>query len=287
MAVTDSGAPVAGVHVPAAGLRHQLRATSVVWQREMIRFGRDRSRIVSSLVQPVLFLFVLGTGLSSLLSTGDVDFRTFLFPGVLAMSVLFTAAFAGISMVWDREFGFLREMLVAPVGTTAILTGKCLGGATVATLQSLVILALAGLVDVPYDPVMMLELVCLLFLMAFMITALGLVLAARVKQIQSAMPLVQLTITPLMFLSGALFPLSNLPTWLKVVTTLNPMTYAVESIRSVVFDHLDLTPAVRATFDPGITWGGWQVPIGVQVAVVVVTCLVLLGLAVARFARTE
>ena len=283
----DSGAPVAAVHVPASGLRHQVRAATVVWQREMIRFGRDRSRIVSSLIQPVLFLFVLGTGLSSLLSTGEVDFRTFLFPGVLAMSVLFTAAFAGISIVWDREFGFLREMLVAPVGTTAIMTGKCLGGATVATLQSLVILALAGLVDVPYDPVMMLELVVLLFLMAFMICALGLVLAARVKQIQSAMPLVQLTITPLMFLSGALFPLSNLPAWLKVVTTLNPMTYAVESIRSVVFDRLDLTPAVRATFDPGITGGGWPVPTPVEVAVVVVTCLVLLGLAVARFARTE
>ena len=283
----DPGAPVAAVHVPASGLRHQVRAATVVWQREMIRFGRDRSRIISSLIQPVLFLFVLGTGLSSLLSTGDVDFRTFLFPGVLAMSVLFTAAFAGISIVWDREFGFLREMLVAPVGTTAIMTGKCLGGATVATLQSLVILALAGLVDVPYDPVMMLELVVLLFLMAFMICALGLVLAARVKQIQSAMPLVQLTITPLMFLSGALFPLSNLPAWLKVVTTLNPMTYAVESIRSVVFDRLDLAPAVRATFDPGITWGGWPVPTAVEVAVVVATCLVLLGLAVARFARTE
>jgi ABC-2 type transport system permease protein len=283
----DSGAPVAAVHVPASGLRHQVRAATVVWQREMIRFGRDRSRIISSLIQPVLFLFVLGTGLSSLLSTGAVDFRTFLFPGVLAMSVLFTAAFAGISIVWDREFGFLREMLVAPVGTTAIMTGKCVGGATVATLQSLVILALAGLVDVPYDLVMMLELVVLLFLMAFMICALGLVLAARVKQIQSAMPLVQLTITPLMFLSGALFPLSNLPAWLKVVTTLNPMTYAVESIRSVVFDRLDLAPAVRATFDPGITWGGWPVPTAVAVAVVVVTCLVLLGLAVARFARTE
>ena len=283
----DSGAPVAAVHVPASGLRHQVRAATVVWQREMIRFGRDRSRIVSSLIQPVLFLFVLGTGLSSLLSTGEVDFRTFLFPGVLAMSVLFTAAFAGISIVWDREFGFLREMLVAPVGTTAIMTGKCVGGATVATLQSLVILALAGLVDVPYNLVMMLELVVLLFLMAFMICALGLVLAARVKQIQSAMPLVQLTITPLMFLSGALFPLSNLPAWLKVVTTLNPMTYAVESIRSVVFDRLDLAPAVRATFDPGITWAGWPVPTPVEVAVVVVTCLVLLGLAVARFARTE
>jgi ABC-2 type transport system permease protein len=280
--------PVAAVRVPATGLRHQVRAAAVVWQREMIRFGRDRSRIVSSLVQPVLFLFVLGTGLSSLIaSNGDVDFRTFLFPGVLATSVLFTAAFSGISMVWDREFGFLREMLVAPVSTVAILTGKCLGGATVATLQSLIILALAGLVGVPYNLVMMVELVGLLFLMAFMICALGLFLSARVKQVQSAMPLVQLTITPLMFLSGSLFPLSNLPGWLHVATTLNPMTYAVEPIRSVVFDHLDLSAAAQATFDPGITWGGWQVPVPVQIAIVVATCLVLLGLAVARFARTE
>ena len=280
--------PVAAVRVPATGLRHQVRGAAVVWQREMIRFGRDRSRIVSSLVQPVLFLFVLGTGLSSLIaSNGDVDFRTFLFPGVLATSVLFTAAFSGISMVWDREFGFLREMLVAPVSTVAILTGKCLGGATVATLQSLIILALAGLVGVPYNLVMMVELVGLLFLMAFMICALGLFLSARVKQVQSAMPLVQLTITPLMFLSGSLFPLSNLPGWLHVATTLNPMTYAVEPIRSVVFDHLDLTPAAQATFNPGITWAGWQVPVPVQIAIVVGTCLVLLGLAVARFARTE
>jgi len=101
------------------------------------------------------------------------------------------------------------------------------------------------------------------------------------------MPLVQLTITPLMFLSGSLFPLSNLPGWLHVATTLNPMTYAVEPIRSVVFDHLDLSPAARATFDPGITWGGWHVPVALQVAIVAATCLVLLGLAVARFARSE
>ena len=280
--------PVAAVRVPAAGLRHQIRGAAVVWQREMIRFGRDRSRIVSSLVQPVLFLFVLGTGLSSLIaSNGDVDFRTFLFPGVLATSVLFTAAFSGISMVWDREFGFLREMLVAPVGTTAILTGKCLGGATVATLQSLIILALAPLVGVPYNLVMMVKLVGLLFLMAFMICALGLFLSARVKQVQSAMPLVQLTITPLMFLSGSLFPLSNLPGWLHVATTLNPMTYAVEPIRTTVFDYLDLSAAARATFNPGITWGGWHVPVPLQVAIVAATCLILLGLAVARFARSE
>ena len=111
----------------------------------MIRFTQDRARIVAMLLQPLLFLFVLGTGLGSCRrpASGDVDFKTFLFPGVLAMSVLFTAVFAGISLVWDREFGFLREMLVAPISKAAIIIGKCLGGATVATLQACIVLALA------------------------------------------------------------------------------------------------------------------------------------------------
>ncbi len=164
MSALSDGRPnavTAAVRVPAGGLTHQARAAFVVWEREMIRFSKDRARILSALVQPALFLFVLGSGLASLVSagTGGVDFQTFLYPGVLAISVLFTAAFSGISMVWDREFGFLREMLVAPVSTTSILTGKCVGGATVATLQSLVLLALAPLVGVPYSLPMMLALV--------------------------------------------------------------------------------------------------------------------------------
>lgn len=290
MTSIDGRAAIAAVRVPTGGLAHQLRAAAVVWQREMIRFSRDRARVLSSLVQPVLFLFVLGTGLSSIVgraAPGEVDFRTFLFPGVLATSVLFTAAFSGISMVWDREFGFLREMLVAPVSSAAILTGKCVGGATVATLQSVVILALAPLVGVPYDLLMLVELLGLLFLMAFMITALALVLAARVKQVQAAMPMVQLIITPMMFLSGALFPLAHLPRWLEIATHINPMTYAVEPMRSVVFDHLDVNRLARAAFDPGITWGDWRVPIALEVAIVAASCVALLALAVVRFARTE
>ena len=282
-------ATVAAVRVPTISLRHEARAAFVVWQRELIRFAKDRTRMVSTLAQPLLFLFVLGVGLSSIVhvGTGSVDFKTFLFPGVLATSVLFTASFSGISMVWDREFGFLREMLVAPVSTTAILTGKCLGGATVSTLQSLVLLAVAGLVGVPYSPLMMLALIGLMFLMAFMITALGLLLAARIKQVQSAMPMVQLIIMPMMFLSGALFPLSGLPTWLAVLTHLNPATYAVEPLRSVVFDQLHVDLATRATFDPGIVWGHWQVPIGMQILLVITVSVGFLAAAVARFARSE
>src|SRR6185312_2210418 len=148
----ESTLPVAAVRVAPPGLRSDLRAVRVVWQRELIRFGQDRIRIVAALVQPVLFLFVLGTGLQTLTSasTGGTSLRTFMFPGVLATSVLFTAMFSAISIVWDREFGFLREMLVAPVRRGSILVGKCLGGATVATLQGLLVLVLAPLVDVPY-----------------------------------------------------------------------------------------------------------------------------------------
>ena len=151
------------VAVPERSVRHDMRAVSIVWRRELIRFRTDRLRAMADLVQPVLFLFVLGTGLSRLASRGlpaRVDYRTFIYPGVLAMSVLFTSIFsAGASIVWDREFGFLREMLVAPVRRWAIVVGKCLGGATVATFQGAIFLALAGVAHVPYDPVLLLTLI--------------------------------------------------------------------------------------------------------------------------------
>src|SRR5689334_8883670 len=162
-------APVARVRVPGAGLRSDLRAVRVVWQRELIRFSRDRARMITSLVQPVLFLFVLGTGLSRLASAGThgVNLRTFVYPGVLAMAVLFTAMFSAASIVWDREFGFLREMLVAPVSRGAIVIGKCLGGATVASFQGFIVICLAGLVGVPYAAVMIIEIIVLQLLLSF------------------------------------------------------------------------------------------------------------------------
>ena len=192
-------------------------------------------------MQPVLFLFVLGTGLSRLASRGlpaGVDFRTFIYPGVLAMSVLFTAIFSAASIVWDREFGFLREMLVAPVRRWAIVVGKCLGGATVATFQGLIFLALAGVAHVPYDPVLLLTLVAELLLLSFTLTAFGVMMAARIKQIQAFMALTQLFVLPLFFLSGALYPLNGLPAWLTVLTRVDPITYVVDPMRQAVFAHL-------------------------------------------------
>lgn len=270
------------------GIRHEMRAAAMVWRREMIRFRHDRARMFAMLLQPLLFLFVMGTGLASIVDTGsEVDFTTFLFPGVLAMSVLFSAAFAGISLVWDREFGFLREMLVAPVSKFAIVAGKCLGGATAATVQSVVLLVLAGLVDVPYHPVLMLQLLALLFVGAFLLTALGVLLSARVRQIQAAMPTSQLIIMPMMFLSGALFPMANLPDWLAVLTRLNPLTYVVQPMRGAIFAHLDLPAGAVAALDPSITWFGWQVPVAVQVLLAVACAGIVLAVGTAAFDRSD
>lgn len=287
---TGSAAAVAPVAIAGRGLRHEARAVGVVWQRDLLRFRTDRSRLVSSLVQPLLFLFVLGKGLGASVDSGTAahgDYATFLFPGVLATSVMFTAVFSAISIVWDRETGFLREMLVAPVSRTSIVIGKCLGGATVATLQAVALLALAGLVGVPYAPLMLLGVVALLFLIAFAITAFGLVIAVRVQQIQTLMPRVQLLLAPLMFLSGAFFPINPaLPSWLHALSLANPLTYAVDAVRRLIFGYL---PGAGVPDGSAIAlrWAGRIVPAWLDVAIVLGAGGLLLALACVLFSRTE
>ena len=286
MVATVETRPVA---VPPSGLSADLRAIRIVCHRELLRWRKDRGRLLGGLLQPLLFLFVLGTGLSRVAQsgTGGVSYRTFLFPGVLATSVLFTSVFSGVSVVWDREFGFLREMLVAPIRRSSIMLGKCLGGAIVATAQGVVVLALAGFCHVPYSPVLMLELLVLLFLVSSATTALGLLMAARVKNMQTLMPIIQTVLAPMMFLSGSLYPLKGLPTWLAVATRFNPLTYAVQPMRHVVFRRLHLNPVARRALDPGITWWGWHVPVPLQLVILVVLGAALLALAVFQFSRTE
>jgi len=277
------------VRVPASSLRSELRAIKVVWLREMIRFTKDRLRIVTSLVQPFLFLFVLGTGLSRLASAGThgVNLRTFVYPGVLCMSVMFIAIFSAASIVWDREFGFLREMMVAPVRRSSLVIGKCLGGATVAAFQGVILICLAGLVGVPYAPILILEIFGLQLLVAFSITSFGVMMAARVKQMQSFMALTQMVIMPMYFLSGSLFPVSGLPQWLAILNRLDPLTYAVDPMRRAVFAHLNISPVARRVLDPGVTWFGWHLPGLFEAGVVALLGLLMLGVAIWEFSRIE
>jgi ABC-2 type transport system permease protein len=284
-----SGGPVVKVSVPRRTFFSELRATKVVWERELIRFANDRLRIVTSLVQPLLFLFVLGSGLQRLASAGThgVGLRTFLYPGILCISVMFIAMFQAASIVWDREFGFLREMMVAPVRRSSIVIGKCLGGATVASLQGVIVLALAGVVHVPYNALLILGVFGLQLLLAFTITSFGVMIAIRVKQMQSFMGVMQMIITPLFFISGALFPPTGLPGWLTVLNRIDPMSYAVDPMRRLVFSHLSVSPAASRALNSGISWWGWRVPAGVEVALVLVLGLAMLGIAIWEFSTTE
>jgi ABC-2 type transport system permease protein len=277
--------PTVEVRVPPRSWRSEVRAVKIVWRRELIRFQKDRMRIVTSLVQPLLFLFVLGSGLQQLsaASTHGVDLKTFIYPGVLCISVMFTGMFSAASIVWDREFGFLREMMVAPIRRSSIVVGKVLGGATVASLQGLILLALAWAVHVPYSVTLVVGVFALQLLLAFSITAFGVMIAARIKQIQSFMGVMQMIVTPMFFISGALFPAGNLPGWLAVLNRLDPITYAVVPMRTLVFNHPDLSAEASATLNPPITWFGWAVPIALQIFTVFALGMLMLGIAIAEF----
>jgi ABC-2 type transport system permease protein len=282
-------ADVVAVRVPERTWRSEARAVKTVWRRDMIRFLGNRAQTMTWLIQPLLFLFVLGSGLQSLsaASTGGVDLKTFIFPGVLCIAVLFTGMVSAGSLVWDRELGFLKEMMVAPVSRTSIVLGKCLGGATIAASQGVIVLALAGLVDVPYDPGLLLGAFGLLVLLSFAVTAFGVLVAVTIKQAQTFTWVMQMVVFPMVFLSGALYPVAGLPGWLEVLNRINPLTYAVDPMRHLVFSHLDVSEAARRTLDPGVTWWGWQLPPAFEVVMVLLLGLAMIGVAIWRFSRTE
>jgi ABC-2 type transport system permease protein len=279
---------VIGVRDVGTSLGDDVRAVRMIWKRELIRFGRNKVRIITSLAQPVIYLFILGTGLSQLVpGGGKVDYRTFLFPGVLAMTVLFTAIFSALSIVWDREFGFLREMLVAPVRRSALVLGKCLGGATVATMQGAVMLLFAGFVHVPYSVPLFVTLIAEMALMAFTLTAFGTVIAARMAQVETFQVVMNFFVLPMFFLSGAVFPLNRLPQWLSWLTKLDPLSYAIDPMRRAVFDSVHVPPGLAHTLNPGMTWGGSRLHVGVELAIVAFLGVAMLGAAVVQFSRPE
>lgn len=210
-----------------------------IWMRDIIRFWRDRSRAIGSFVQPTLYLFVLGTGLGAFVrtggaGTGGADYIHFIYPGVIGMSILFTSIFSAVSIVWDREFGFLKEVLVAPIPRSGIVIGKAFGGATVATLQGALILVYAPFVGVSLNIFMVPVIIGVMFLTSFAITSLGVAIAARMHTMEGFQMIMNFLIMPLFFLSGALFPISTLPAWLDSLVRLDPLTYGVDALRNLV-----------------------------------------------------
>jgi ABC-2 type transport system permease protein len=271
-----------------SGTVAELRVVGMVFERELIRYVRTRTRILSGLIQPVLFLFVLGYGMSGLVGTiGGFNFHQFVYPGVVAMSVVMTAMFSALSIVWDREFGFLREMLIAPVERSTLVLGKMFGGATVAAMQGTIMLLLAPLVGIRLTPLLVVQMLGLELLMAVAMTTFGVSVASRISKMESFQVVMQMLLMPMLFLSGALFPLNGLPSWLSFVTRLNPLTYAIAPFRQVIFGAQHMSALARAHFSTSLTWFGWTLPIWLELVIVAGFATIFFALAIGGLSKTE
>ena len=291
MTTLTTPAPPASPPMPLrqrTGAMAELRVVGMVWERELIRYVRTRTRILSGLIQPVLFLFVLGYGMGGLVGTiGGFNFHQFVYPGVVAMSVVMTAMFSALSIVWDREFGFLREMLIAPVERTTLVLGKMFGGATVAAMQGTIMLVLAPLVGIHLTGWLVIQMVCLELLMAVAMTTFGVFVASRISKMESFQVVMQMLLMPMLFLSGALFPLNGLPPWLAFITRMNPLTYAVAPFRQVIFEVQHMSAVAKAHFSTQVTWFGWPLPMWLELVIVVVFAAVFFALAVRGLSKAE
>jgi ABC-2 type transport system permease protein len=271
---------------PGGGTR-ALRAIYIIWYRDIVRFWRDRARLIASLAQPLLYLLVFGTGLSSAMGAGggggSGSYQAFIFPGVIGMTVLFSSIFSAMSIIWDREFGFLKEVLVAPIDRSSVAIGKALGGATQATIQGLVLLVLAPLIRVPLTPRAILLMIPCTFLLAFALSAMGVAIASKMRSMQGFQMIMNLLMMPIFFLSGALFPLTGLPKWLGALTRLDPASYGIDPLRRVVLgSHASAGPGPFAGA-AGLTVFGRVLPIAVELAVLTLFGFVMLAVAIRNF----
>jgi ABC-2 type transport system permease protein len=225
------------------GRMASVRDVYSIWLREMLRYVRARSRLITSLFTPLLWLIIFGSGFSSSLSfggpSGSTNYINFLAPGILGMTVLFTSIFSGMSVMFDKEFGFLKEILVAPVSRTSIVLGKALGGTTQASIQALLILALSTLIGVKivasHGVAAALALIVItMFFTGMGFVGLGISIASRLESIEGFQVVANLLVLPIFFLSGAFFPVTSLPDWMKFLVDINPLAYAVDALRYAV-----------------------------------------------------
>jgi len=210
-----------------------MKKIYILWLRQIKRYLRSKSRIVGSLAQPLLFLLALGYGFGSVFQkAGEGNYINFLVPGIIGMSIIFTATFSGIEIIWDRQFGFLKEMLAAPVSRLVIMIGRTLGGATVATIQGLIVLVISFLFGFsPHSWAGIFPMILVMFLVALLFTSLGTMIASFLDDMQGFQLIMNFLIMPLFFLSGALFPLQGLPNTLSIIARIDPLSYGIDAFR--------------------------------------------------------
>lgn len=269
-----------------------FRGMWVVAYRELLRFIQERSRLFSSFAMPLLFLVIFGAGFNRIIGamTPGVDFIQFMYPGIIAMTVLMNSVMSGLSVVWDREFGFLKEILVAPLGRSGIVLGKAAGSAAVAVVQGIVMLVLAPFLGVSLSPLMVIELIPVLIVISLSLSGLGVLIASRMRSQQGFQIIIQLIIFPLIFLSGVFFPVNNVPTWMAFISKINPLTYGVDAIRQL-FLRKEIAAMGGAMGQAGsvigVTVFGHTMTILEDMLIVVIFGIVLLSLAAWFFSKQE
>jgi ABC-2 type transport system permease protein len=213
----------------------ELRGIYTLWLREIKRYLRDRARIISSFFQPLLWLLIFGSGMRFSGTIGDLTYQQYIFPGIIGQTLLFTSMFMGISIIWDREFGFLKEILVAPISRFSVFLGKMLGDSTDAVIQGIIVFFLGVLLGIRLDPVMFLEALPIMILITFGLVSIGLTIASFMESLESYGVIQSFINLPIFFLSGALFPIrGDVPTWLQVASGFNPLTYGVDALRTII-----------------------------------------------------
>lgn len=264
--------------------RHELRAVHALVHRDLLRLAGQPVHTALTLLHPLLYLFVLGGGLATLIprSSLGVDYRVYLFPGMLMMTVQMPAITVGVRLITDRESGYLRELLMAPVNRSTLLLGNCLGGTLVAAVQGALLLGLAGAVGLPYDPPLLLLLLGGMLLSSFTLTALALALAVTLRRAEMFHMLLGLVMTPLLFLSGAFFPLDAMPGWARALAGVNPLAHGVDLLRRCI--ALRVPDGATAG---GIEWFGRQPPLLLEAGLLFAAGALALGWAAHRFGRPE
>jgi ABC-2 type transport system permease protein len=212
----------------------ELEGLYALWYREFKVFLREKSRIISSLFTPLLWIVVFGGGLGSSVSLGGTNYQVFIFPGILTMTILFSSIFFGLYIVWDKKIDFFKEVLVAPLSRLTIFAGKTLGGCTDALIQGSLMLAFGVILGISYSVQMVALVMIFMLVLASAVVSIGLIIGSFMESPEGFNLIVSFLVFPLFFLSGALFPIDNLPSWLRAFTTLNPVTYAVDGMRGVI-----------------------------------------------------
>jgi ABC-2 type transport system permease protein len=255
----------------------ELRGFYTLWLREVKRYLRDRVRIVSSFFQPLLWLVIFGIGIGASLRGAvlipGLTYQQLIFPGIIGQTLLFTSMFMGISVIWDKEFGFMKEILVAPVSRVSIFLGKMIGDSTDALIQGVIVIVLGLLLGINIDPMIFLASLPIMLLITFGLVSIGLTIASFMGSLESFGAIQSFINLPLFFLSGALFQVQSLPGWMQDVSKANPLTYGVDALRNVIL---------------GGTWQPFQVqPLLIDIAIVGAFDVIMIIIGTWAFSRMK